>query len=233
MLETTSIVKHLQTFEFQQLFNELGWNNPVLPKQEFIVDGESFERRQIAQLAQIPVFEIIAADGKIPAPKVRQRIHAEISKLFLENLLIFVDVQRTRSFWHWIKREKGKDERREHDYFRGQPVDLMLSKIVKMNVEFSEPDDEGNVSVVEATHKLAAALDIEKLTRKFYKEFEQQHIEFLEHIRGIDDERDRRWYASVILNRLMFIYFLQEKGFLNKEQRGYLQDKLEDSKKAA
>lgn len=45
-------------------------------------------------------------------------------------------------------------------------------------------------------------------------------------INGIDDERDRRWYASVLLNRLMFIYFLQRKFFLNKGDGRYLQNKL-------
>jgi hypothetical protein len=34
-----------------------------------------------------------------------------------------------------------------------------------------------------------------------------------EHIEGIDNERDKRWYASVLLNRLMFVWFLQKKGF--------------------
>ena len=51
-------------------------------------------------------------------------------------------------------------------------------------------------------------------------------------IRGIPDERQRRWYASVLLNRLMFIYFLQKKppGFLDRGNQNYLRDKLEESK---
>ncbi|MGI8668651.1 MAG: Eco57I restriction-modification methylase domain-containing protein, partial [Aridibacter sp.] len=56
------------------------------------------------------------------------------------------------------------------------------------------------------------------------------HDKFLEFIYGIDSDRDRRWYASVILNRLMFIYFLQEKRFLDDGKQRYLQSKLEDSK---
>ncbi|MFN7283250.1 MAG: Eco57I restriction-modification methylase domain-containing protein, partial [Dolichospermum sp.] len=37
------------------------------------------------------------------------------------------------------------------------------------------------------------------------------------------------WYASVVLNRLMFIYFLQKKGFLDHGNPNYLQDKLKVS----
>lgn len=36
---------------------------------------------------------------------------------------------------------------------------------------------------------------------------------------------DREWYASLMLNRLMFIYFMQRKGFLNGE-RDYLRVRL-------
>ncbi len=45
------------------------------------------------------------------------------------------------------------------------------------------------------------------------------------------DEHQRRWYASVLLNRLMFIYFLQKKGFLDRGDLDYLQHKLADSQK--
>ena len=41
---------------------------------------------------------------------------------------------------------------------------------------------------------------------------------------GIPDEGLQRWYVSVILNRLMFIYFIQKKGFLNGDL-DYLQHK--------
>src|SRR5208337_2260718 len=68
--------------------------------------------------------------------------------------------------------------------------------------------------------------------KKFFRDFQDQHDVFLELIRGIRDERQRRWYASVLLNRLMFIYFLQKKppGFLDGGNQSYLRDKLEESK---
>src|SRR5439155_20162003 len=47
-------------------------------------------------------------------------------------------------------------------------------------------------------------------------------------IKGIPDDHLQRWYASVMLNRLMFIYFIQKKGFLDGDQ-DYLRNKLEAS----
>ncbi len=49
-------------------------------------------------------------------------------------------------------------------------------------------------------------------------------------MKGIDNEIDRRWYTSVILNRLMFVYFLQRKAFIDNKDLNYLQNKLEQSK---
>ena len=84
-----------------------------------------------------------------------------------------------------------------------------------MAVDFADFDDSGHVPLLEVTARLKQALDIEGVTKKFYGEFQEQHVAFIELIEGIGDERDRRWYASVLLNRLMFIYFLQKKFFLD------------------
>ncbi|HXG84214.1 MAG TPA: hypothetical protein VNI84_09320 [Pyrinomonadaceae bacterium] len=225
------LVKHLQNFTFQDLFLELGWSQSTDKiERQFTVDGENYSRRQIAQLSGVAVFEIFSPDGKIPEKPIRKKIHHEISKTFHENLLIFLDENRSESIWLWVKREKGKQELREHDYFKNQPVDLMLSKLVRMNFELEEFDDEGNPPpIVAVARKLRDSLDIEKVTKKFFNEFQDEHGKFLEFIHGIDDERDRRWYAWVILNRLMFIYFLQEKRFLDGGKPRYLQSKLEAS----
>lgn len=34
-------------------------------------------------------------------------------------------------------------------------------------------------------------------------------------MKAIPDDQLQRWYASVMLNRLIFVYFIQQKGFLN------------------
>src|SRR2546425_475827 len=81
---------------------------------------------------------------------------------------------------------------------------------------------EGNVSIVEVARRLRAALDVERVTKRFYGEFQEQQIAFLELIRGVPDERQRRWYASVLLNRLMFIYFLQKKYFIDGGDLNYM-----------
>ncbi len=222
----------IKDFDFGRLFiEELGWSQPASRQAvPFAIKEARFTRRQIAGLAGAVVFEVTADDGRIPDAKTRVAVHKEIARLHYENLLIFVDADHSQSLWYWVKRHDGKSSPREHLYARGQPGDLFLSKLGQMVFDLAEFDAEGNVSIVEVANRLKAALDVERVTKKFYREFQDQHIEFLGLIKGIRDDRQRRWYASVLLNRLMFIYFLQRKGFLDRGDLNYFQGKLAASK---
>lgn len=222
----------LQTFEFKTLFIEaLGWSHPSARKHTVLIqDGIECEVRQIAELAGVVVLEITAQEGVIPNAKIRAAIHRHVAKQHHEHLLIFLDRYRTQSLWYWVKREGSKTHPREHLYVKGQPGDLFLSKLSAMVVDISELDESGRIPVVEVAGRLRDALDIERVTKRFYREFSDQHLAFLELIQGIDKERDRRWYASVLLNRLMFIYFLQRKGFVDNGNFDYLQSKLAETR---
>ncbi len=55
---------------------------------------------------------------------------------------------------------------------------------------------------------------IERVTGQFYARFKQQHAHFLLAIQDVATEAERERYATLMLNRLMFTYFLQHKGFL-------------------
>lgn len=191
------------------------------------LDGTPWTLRTIAQLGGVVVLEVQNTDGVIPDAATKRKLHREISKLHHENLLIFVDADRARSEWYWVKREDGRELPRPHEYVRGQPGDLFLAKVAPLLFEISD-FEKGDPAVVEVARRLKLGLDVEKVTKKFYGEFQQQHIAFLDLISGIPDDRQRRWYASVLLNRLMFIWFLQRKGFIGGDM-DYLDHKFEHS----
>lgn len=238
--DTSRVRRQLERFNFSELFTEeLGWSRPTERRETvFEVNGQGFTRRAVAELSGVVVYEVTSADGAIPDAKARRAVHAEISKLHYENLLIFLnrepDGKPTQSLWYWAKREGKKTFPRDHTFMRGQPADLFLQKLSGMVVDIGELDEEGNIAVTEVAGKLKSALDVERVTKKFYSEFRQEHLAFIEHIKGIDDEHDRRWYASVLLNRLMFIYFLQSKGFIRghetRQAFRYLQDEFKRSR---
>ncbi|MDS3860982.1 Eco57I restriction-modification methylase domain-containing protein [Thermosynechococcaceae cyanobacterium BACA0444] len=74
--------------------------------------------------------------------------------------------------------------------------------------------------------RVKKAFDVEKVTKQFFKRFEQEHKQFLKFIEGIESDFDRAWYASLMLNRLMFVYFIQKKGFLDGDIN-YLKNRLQ------
>ncbi len=229
----------LQAFRFTDLFiEELGWNEVAQqPPQTCVVDEVTYQSQPIAELGGVVVFELVASEdgsqeGTIPDAKGRQAVHSQISQQYHENLLIFVDAadesKRGRSVWIYIPHRRGGEPSypRTHTYVKGQTGDLFLSKLKALYVDLIDLDEAGNLSVLEATGRLKAALDIEQVTKKFFDQFKLAHTRFLGYISGIDDERERRWYTSVMLNRLMFIWFLQMKSFLNGGDTAYLQGKL-------
>jgi type I restriction-modification system DNA methylase subunit len=240
-LDFPAFQRHLAAFDFTNLFVEvLGWNNPPASAARW-ADGEvaaqAYRSRMVAELGGVAVVQVVAAQGW-PDETLRQQIWRQVSQHHAENLIIFTDQQQSpsQSQWYWVKR--GRDEAtgkpkltpRRHDYFRGQPVDLFASKLQAMVVELSELDASGRLPVLEAARRIQTALDVETTTKRFFTRYSEQHAQLLNQIEGIDDDRDRRWYASVILNRLMFVWFLQKKFFLDDGNTDYLLTKLADSR---
>lgn len=222
----------IQAFEFKKLFiEELGWSNP--PTVHISLEETELKVKAIAKLGGVIVFAVIA-NGQLPHADIRAKVQQQIRLLYHENLLIFLDKspEPSQAVWYWLKESKEGSQHREHSYFRGQSGDGLLSKLMHLFVDFSEFDDQGNVSILRVVEKLKKALDIEKVTKKFFTEFQQLHVDFLKFIQGVDSERDRKWYASILLNRLMFIWFLQKKNFLAQDTE-YLRTQLQKSQQVA
>ncbi len=222
---------HLQALDYKTLFNELGWNLPSQKPLKLIVHDAHFMLTEIAELSGVTIFEVQpqVPDGKIPDATMRRAIYREVSTLYHENLLLFLDAARTQSLWYWVNRDDPTHPR-DHLYVKGQPGDLSLGKLEAMVFDISEFES-GTTSVLDVAQRLKKALDVERVTKRFYEDFRREQLRFLKYIEGIDDERDRRWYASVLLNRLMFIYFLQRKWFIDNGNPNYLQDKLAEGRK--
>ena len=227
-LNFAQVRQDLSTFDFRTLFSEtLGWNAPPSKRGEVLeAEGVTFTLTQIAELAGVMVLEATAPGDTLPDAKTRRALHKQVGERYFENLLIFVDEARTRSLWVYAKREGAKTVYRDHPFVKGQPGDLFIGKLSGIIFDVKDFDADGNVSVVDVAARLKNALDVERTTKKFYAEFQEQHLAFVELIEGVPDDRARRWYASVLLNRLMFVYFLQRKGFVDGGKLNYLRDKL-------
>ena len=240
-LDFPNFQKHLSAFDFPRLFVDvLGWNQAPSAARAWRDDGTAhhpFARRMVAELGGIAVLQVVATESW-PDEATRAAIWKHLSQQHAENILIFTDCRdrASQSQWYWVKRGrdeatgKPKNTPRRHDYFRGQPVDLFASKLQAMVVELSELDAAGRMPVLEAARRIHVALDVDKTTKRFFTRYSEQHDKLLDQIEGITDERDRRWYTSVILNRLMFVWFMQKKFFIDGGNTDYLLTKLAESR---
>ena len=224
--------KLLQDFDFETLFVEqIGWRG-VPDTGPRPIGATGYMRRLIAEMSGVAVIEVFPTDpdGTLTKKGDSDKIHTQIAKLSHENVIIFLDDDRnrTKSMLYWVKREDGKRRPRRHHYLKGQPGDLFMSKIDGMVIEMDELRPDGTMAISEVTSRLSAAQDIETVTKKFYAEFSGLRLEFIELIEGIPSDAARFWYASVLLNRLMFIYFLQKRGFIQSDGN-YLDSKLTKS----
>jgi len=221
----------LQSFDFKRLFiEELGWSHVKGAKSiPVTVQENTWQATPIAELSGVVAFMVVG----LPERPARLAIHKALTQHAHENLILFVDSEKsataTQSLWLWVKREGSKRFPREHLYVKGQPGDLFISKISGIVVDINELDEQGHFPLARLVDRMKSALDVERVTKKFFKEYDAQRLVFVELIQGIPDERGRRWYASVLMNRLMFVWFLQRKHFLDGGNTNYLTDKLAES----
>lgn len=222
---------YLKESEFEDLFTQvLGWDNHFQTL-HFVVDDTEYQITAVAQKRGVAIFHCPATtEGCIPERKFREKIHREVSKTSHENLIIYTDTEQTSQIWQWGSRDQDKTiRRREESYNTLQFNEPLIQKLRAIAFSF---DEEEQISILDVTKKLKAAFDVEKVTKKFYDHFKKEHDAFLEFLTGIPDEEMQKWYVSVMLNRLMFIYFIQKKGFLNNDLY-YLRTKLTETQRTS
>ena len=214
----------LRGFDFRKLFvEELGWDHHTA-RLEILADGQCFRLAGVAEKRGFQAFICEpSSTGRIPDYGTRRKIERQVTKSAHEHLIIFIDAPRTTQVWQWVKRELGKPAAcREHTYDKSQPGDALIQKLQSLLVSFEE---EEILTLVDVTGRARAGFDIERVTKRFYERFKTEHAAFMRFLKGIPDEEMQRWYISVMLNRLMFIYFIQKKSFLDSDTN-YLTNRL-------
>jgi len=227
-----STFKHyIQNFQFQELFIDLGWNHINREPHPVRVGEELFHLKPFTEKEGFHILQCSAnEDSEIPAYAVRKKLETKVTKLYREHLIIFVNQEGTEQLWQWMIRKPNQPARiSDTRWIKGQSPELLYQKAFGL---FFSLDEEDEITIVDVRERVAKNFDKnnEKVTKKFYTKFKKQHNKFLKFINGIEKKTDRDWYASLMLNRLMFCYFIQKKGFLDGDFN-YLQNKLKACQK--
>lgn len=228
-LDKKHFSNYIKHFNFREMFNDMGWNNDKT-KQPIVVDSLTFSLEAVGEKSG---FKILLchpqADGLIPDYNTRKKIETKVTKLFQEHLIIFFDNKKTEQIWQLVVRQSGKPTKvTETRWHINQDPELLYQRAAGI---FFELDEEEHITIIDVTKRIADNFhqNNEKVTKAFYDKFKKEHTSFLTFIKGINDKTNQDWYASLMLNRLMFCYFIQKKGFLDNN-KNYLRDKLKACK---
>jgi len=219
-INVSTVRKCLKAFDFSTLFREqLGWDNHG-GKLDIPIDGTTY---RLSGVAQKRGFSAFICDT-IPDRATRLKIDNQVAKSAREHFVIYTDQKAGQQVWQWVRREPGKPmASRDHRFDTSQSGDSLIQRLEQIAIGM---EDEEGLTLFDVSGKTRAAFDVDKVTKKFYDRFKKEHSDFLKFIKGIKDKAELEWYTSLMLNRLMFVYFIQKKGFLDGDTH-YLENRMQ------
>lgn len=221
--------QYIKEIDFKGLFiTEMGWNrfHGQADIQPIEIDGIEYRMKTIAERNG---FQIITCPVNIiPTTSVCRKIDFKLRKNANDYICIFYIPNSEHHQWIAPIKTVEKRDIVTIEYETADKADFLFSKIDALSFDLAE-----TTTIVDVKERIQGtfAVNSEKITKDFYAGFKKEHKAFADFITGIDDHivakenRNKQWYTSVMLNRLMFCYFIQKKGFLDGDF-DYLQRKL-------
>lgn len=212
--------------DFPTLFiAEMGWNNAKGTRElpPIILDEKDYNFSIVAERES---FQALHCEvDEIPQSSLTRRLDAKLRPLVTAGYLAIFSLRSNPIHQLWVVPVKNIEKRDliSVEYDSPEKAEFLYSKIDEFTFDLTEKLT--NPEIISRVNH-AFSLNSEKITKDFYAGFKREHKSFASLITGISNEEDKNWYASVMLNRLMFCYFIQKKGFLNGDT-DYLRHKLE------
>ena len=230
MINKRQFLSLISEGSFRELFvSELGWNRfrgqaqlPAITVDEVDYCFTTIAERNGFQILTCPV-------DAIPTNSICKKIDTKLRRQANDYIAIFQLGSTEHHLWVVPVKANEKRDLVLVEYETSEKADLLYSKIEGFSFNLGE-----DTTIVDLRTKVqgAFAVNSEKITKDFYAGFKKEHSAFVKFISGIDDNiadkdnKNKHWYTSIMLNRLMFCYFIQKKGFLNLDF-DYLRHKLE------
>ena len=212
---------YLNVDDFGGLFRRLGWDNPAEGLAESVeIDSSVWGAEAVADKRGVTVWAV--AGSEIPPRSVQHHVVKAVKRLSRDQLVVFASPG--EQLWLWPEqRPSGVGHRLvDHQYLPYHGNDALLQRLRDVCFTVAE---EPELTAVKVLDRVRRSFNVEKVTKSFFREFKDHHERLAEYIEGIPAPDDQRWYASVLMNRLMFVYFIQRKGFVAGDHH-YLRNRL-------
>ena len=222
---TQALRKALQKGDLRSLFTEeLGWNNPQGGPISEEADGQIVSFIPVASKVNFVVYRASPAEGgKLPGRDIIRKLELKLDAKAAERLVIYSTASGDQALWVRQKKVQGKAAiLYTVEYKRGLRNEALVHYLRSLYVSLDE--DLNGLTTIDVARK-ASNIEVEKVTNDFYKEFGEIRTTFMAQISGVGED-DRGHYAGLTLNRLMFIYFIQKKEYLDGDP-DYLRNRLQ------
>lgn len=229
-LTKRQFVQYLRNADFRTLFiEEMGWNKysaSIADVPTMYVDERAFNLKTIAHRNGFQV--LVCNVPELPSNSVCKKLDTKLRKAANDYICIFVIPGTEHHQWVAPVKTNEKRDIVIIEYAEAEKAQFLFEKIAGLSFDLDEV-----TTIVDVKERVqgAFAINSEKITKDFYLGFNKEHKAFADFITGIDDQletknnKNKQWYTSVMLNRLMFCYFIQKKGFLDGDEN-YLKNKL-------
>jgi hypothetical protein len=180
------------------------------PASGTVVLADSALPPEASRLASRDGVQVVAVQfphaDRLRTRDLRNTLKALGQTLTGEILLAATDAARSRIDFVYPDLKDGRDILRRMVVRRDEPRRTVSQQIAGIYHEM-----QGGASVQTA---LSRTYDVEAVTRRFFVEYKRVFDRVMALVEGIPDENERRLFCQTLFNRLMFLYFLQRKGWL-------------------
>lgn len=222
----------LEEVTFEWSASELRLNESALHK---LSGGAVLQLRPMTPDQPWGIFIVNFTDGQVYKTALRQVLRGLVPKRRRDSnlpawkheniLFICTTANQEFTFAHF---RGEKSERAKLVRFSWSP-----DEPIRTLCEFNLPSLRMREDVSRWTEEWQKAFDVKAVTEEFYEELKKVFRDIQEHIYGVSGER-KRSFAQLLINRLLFLKFLEKKGWLfvdehdtPEQRRAYLRRQRE------
>jgi len=129
----------------------------------------------------------------------------EIGRTLTDVFLVAVDSAGAEWQFVYPAQRGGREVLRRMVVVKGQPRRTVVEQLAGIY------KDTERLGIRQAIDN---AYDVEAVTKKFFAEYRRVFDKVRVLVTGLPDDEERRLFCQTLMNRLMFLYFLQRKGWL-------------------
>jgi hypothetical protein len=215
----------LQSFRGDSALKRFFWTELNYGKVNQLLSRQGWPEAAAKALAEDPVlfaehnrFHIIYA--RLDSPDLKLGLERPVVLRLLADhpygLFVFSNDSQDR--WHFLNVKHDAQGGARHLFRRitvgpGETLRTACERLAMLNLEDLSPDLRG-LSALSIQQRHDDAFDVEKVTKRFFEEYAVVFEQVERAVLGIFDVDQKRLFTQRLFNRLMFIAFIQKKGWL-------------------